>query len=183
MKIGFDLDKVFIDYPPVVPDYLIDWLFKDHTKKDLAYRFPGQFEQWIRRFSHQAIFRSPIEENIAFVRELAKKRKHKLYLVSSRFSFLKEQTMKLLKKYGISELFYKMEVNFDDKQPHKFKEGVVRKYMFDMYIDDDLPLLRFLANRFPRIQFFWLSKKEEKTYQNGRIIKISKLSDLDQYLL
>jgi hypothetical protein len=28
MNIGFDFDKVFVDYPPIIPDYFFDRFYK-----------------------------------------------------------------------------------------------------------------------------------------------------------
>ena len=197
MRIGFDLDKVFIDYPPFVSDTLIDWLFKDHTTRKLSYRFPGKLEQKVRRLSHMHWFRPPIKDNIAFVQSLAKEKKHRLYLVSGRFSFLKGLTSLLLKKYGLSDVFAKMEINYADKQPHLFKKEIIEKYKLDMYIDDDLPLLRFIEEEHYKTRLFWIHRNREGPYSKeyregpyskeygygidtGTITHIKTLSDLQK---
>lgn len=181
MNIGFDFDKVFIDYPPFVPDDLINWLFKDNSKKELTYRFPGRIEQEVRKISHFGLFRPPIKENISFVQGLAKKNNHKLFLISGRFGFLKEITQTLLKRYKLEAIFEEMIFNFADQQPHIFKDRVVEKLNLDAYIDDDLELLLFLQKRNKKTKLFWLTQQKSSLKPAGIEI-ISKLSDLTKYI-
>ena len=74
MKIGFDLDKIFVDYPPLIPDALIDRLYKRKTKNELIYRIPSRPEQLLRQLSHYHGFRAPITDNITFLHSLPKKK-------------------------------------------------------------------------------------------------------------
>ena len=99
MKIGFDLDKIFIVYPPLIPDRLIDRLYRKKTSGKLLYRIPSRPEQAVRRLSHISFFRPPIQKNITFLKSLTAKN-HELYLISSRFQFLESATTALLRKYG-----------------------------------------------------------------------------------
>jgi len=166
MNIGFDLDKVFINYPPFIPGKLVDWIYKKHDHI-LAYRYPSKTEQIIRGLSHGSLLRPPIKENVAFLAELAKTNSHKRYLISGRFGFLENITKNLLKKHHLTELFCGLEFNFKNKQPHIFKDAAIKKHKIDIYIDDDLPLLEFLAQRNPKVKFFWLTKKPKKNVQEN----------------
>ena len=165
MNIGFDLDKIFIDYPPFVPDKLINRLYKQKSDGVLLYRIPSKPEQILRIISHYSIFRPPLTKNIKFVKELTNKQKNtnKYYLISSRFSFLKKPTEALIKRYGFNEIFDAMFFNFENKQPHLFKDEVITKIKIDHYVDDDLPLLEFLAKENQKTKFFWLNKKIKGT--------------------
>jgi len=176
MNIGFDLDKVFINYPPFIPEKLVDWLYKKHNHV-LAYRYPSKIEQAIRRLSHNTVFRRPIKENVAFLTELARTNSHKRYLISGRFGFLENITKNLLKRHHLSELFCGFEFNFKNKQPHIFKDEAIKKFKIDIYIDDDLPLLEFLARRNPNVKFFWLTKNPQKNSQKN-IKSIRRLEEI-----
>lgn len=162
MKIGFDLDKIFIDYPPFIPTNLIDRLYKQKSNGVLLYRIPSKLEQIIRVISHYPFLRPPILENIEFVKKLTSNKKNKYYLVSSRFSFLKDQTDNIIGKYNLSKIFNSMFFNFQDQQPHTFKDQVIKKMKIDLYVDDDLPLLEYLANKNINTKFFWLNRKGSK---------------------
>ena len=177
MNIGFDFDKIFINYPPFIPGNLIDRLYKKRSNGVLLYRFPNYPEVIIRKATHYPLFRPPITENIDFLKQLVKNKEHKYYLISSRFGFLKNETNYLIKKYGFDKMFHQLYFNFDNKQPHLFKDGVIKKIKIHRYIDDDLPLLNFLANSSPGTLFFWLNrKKKEKLDKNLRaIVHISEM--------
>jgi len=172
MNIGFDLDKIFIDYPPLIPDALINRLYKQKSNGVLLYRIPSKGEQILRIVSHYPLFRPPIISNIQFVKGLAKSKKHKYYLISSRFSFLKYQTESIVKEHNFDKIFDAMFFNFKDQQPHIFKDHVVKKMKITFYVDDDLPLLEYLADKNPKVKFFWLNKKEQKNLaKNLSVIK------------
>ena len=159
MNIGFDLDKIFIDYPFFVPDFIIDKLYKKKAKGKLIYRIPGKPEQMLRLLIHQPIFRQPIKENLEFIKKLTAENTHNHYLISGRFGFLKNRTDKLVKKYGFDKLFKELYFNFENVQTHLFKNSVIQKLKINRYVDDDLPLLTFLAKENPKTKFFWLNKK------------------------
>lgn len=165
MNIGFDLDKVFINYPPFVPDSLIDRIYKKKGNGILLYRIPSRPEQILRIVSHHPILRRPIKANVTFLKKLSKNKEHKYYLISSRFSFLKNRTHKLMEQHEFGKLFDMMFFNFQDKQPHIFKHEIINRQNIHRYVDDDLQLLKFLAKKNPKRIFFWLNKKINKKLQ------------------
>ena len=170
-KVGFDFDKVFVNYPPLIPDELIEWLYKIKNHK-LRYRYPSKTEQKIRILSHYPIFRHPSKKNIASLKDIWKNNKD-IYLISSRFSFLDKRTYYWTKRYGIEKFFKKMYFNFNDEQPHIFKNKVIKKEGIKKFVDDDLDLLRYLSKENPKVEFYWLSnKKPQKELPNS--IKIVK---------
>lgn len=177
MNIGFDFDKIFVDYPPFIPDKLIDSLYKEKSNGVLSYRIPSKPEQFLRLLTHYSILRPPIWENIRFVKNHSDKKSDKLYLISSRFSFLKGRTESLLIQYGLANVFEGMFFNFDNKQPHMFKEEMLQKLAIDRYVDDDLSLLKFLARRNENILFYWFNDKEAKSLDSN-LFAISELSDI-----
>lgn len=158
MKIGFDFDKVFVNYPPFVPTSVIDFFYKKKNH-NLVYRFPGFIEQKIRIVSHHHFFRPPIRENIDSLSEIARKGKFELFLVSGRFGFLKDKTKHWLKKHDIEKYFKEMHFNFQNEQPHLFKHNIINKLNIKQFIDDDLDLLLHLASKNPHISFFWINGK------------------------
>lgn len=176
MHIGFDLDKVFINTPPFIPDFIISKLYMKKSNGKLLYRIPGKYEQFIRHISHDPLFRPPIKENLNFLRKIAQD-KDTLFLISSRFSFLKKQTQKLVKKYKLDETFHMIHFNFEDKQPHIFKEKFVNELKLDKYVDDDLHMLKYLASKNNFTKFYWFNSKLQKKISNN-IKAITKLSEI-----
>ena len=177
MNIGFDLDKIFINYPPFVPAKLIDRLYKKKSNGVLMYRLPSKPEQLIRAITHYSLLRPPIVNNIQFIETIAKIQKHKYYLISSRFSFLKERTEAIIKKYKFDKVFDEMFFNFRDQQPHIFKDEVIKKMKVDRYVDDDLPLLEFTAKNNHNTKFFWLNKNQSKQLSKN-LFAIKNLSEM-----
>lgn len=177
MNVGFDLDKIFINFPPLVPSKIIEWLYKGKPNGTLKYRMPSRVEQIIRIFSHYLLFRSPITQNINYVKNLTPANKNKYYLISSRFGFLKKRTDNLIKHYRLDKIFNAMYFNYENKQPHQFKNEVIKKLDLDMYIDDDLELLEYLMNKNPKTKFFWLNKKLNKKLSDN-LFAINNLSEM-----
>lgn len=174
---GFDLDKIFIKYPPFIPDILIDKAYKRKINRKLIYRIPSRPEQLLRVFLHYPIFRQPIKRNIKLVKKLAKKNTNKHYLISGRFGFLKNKTNELIKKHGFDRIFDGLYFNFSDNQPHLFKNEIIKKLRIDLYVDDDLQLLEYLSKDNPKIKFFWLNNRQAKPLRKN-LFAIKNLSEM-----
>lgn len=189
MNIGFDFDKVFINYPPFIPNTLVDLLYKGihknkkNIERDLEYRFPGLLEQKIRIASHHKTFRKPIVQNIKSLERLHKNEKAKLFLVSSRYGFLKKATESILDIYKLRSSFNEITFNYKNEQPHKFKARMIRKLKIDMYIDDDLDLTLFLSATFPSLKIFWITNTMPKIELPKNITRIKNLKEFERIYL
>ncbi len=192
MIVGFDFDKVFIDYPPLVPYTLVDILYKGRSffLKNLGknhimhYRFPGSIEQKIRIVSHHSFLRPPISDNINVLKEISSNSKNKTYLVSSRFGFLKGRTDAILKKYKLKNYFNGVYFNYNNEQPHIFKEKTIKKLKIDTYIDDDLHVALYLSKKIPKLTIYWINDGSIKTESLPKnVISIKNLSQLDKKIL
>jgi len=177
IRIGFDLDKIFIDYPPLVPDGLIDHLYKKKANGTLLYRIPSRPEQFIRQLSHTPYFRPPIIPNIKFLKSLSKQ-KYELFLISSRFGFLQKQTLSLMKHLELDQIFDAMYFNFNNLQPHIFKDQVLKELQLDIYVDDDIHLLKYVAKGNKKTKLFWLHPSLSTTHLPETITQIVQLSDI-----
>ncbi len=177
MNIGFDLDKIFIDHPPLIPSWLITKLYGEKVNGHLSYRIPGTFEQYIRQLSHVSFLRRGITKNIAMLKEMSKISNIHLFLISSRYGFLEKQTKNIMEKNHLTNLFTQISFNFSNKQPHLFKDTMITKQHIDRFVDDDLPLLQFLATRHPHVLFFWLNaSRNDKLKKN--LYAITRLSSV-----
>lgn len=177
MNVGFDLDKIFINFPPFVPDRIIEWFYKGKSDGELSYRIPSKPEQFLRLLTHYPFLRKPIKENIGFIKKAAAENNHTYYLISSRFGFLKKTTEKLVQKYGIDKIFKSLHFNFLNEQPHLFKNQMIQKLKIDYYVDDDLPLLNFLVDKNPKARFFWLNNKISKPLKRN-LFAIKNISEM-----
>ncbi len=179
--IAFDFDGVFVNHPPLVPKALIESLYKVRTNK-LAYRFPNTIEQKIRVISHSPYLRPSIKTNILALPKISKTN-NELLLISSRFSFLKKRTELWDKKNHIFNFFNKTIFNYDDKQPHIFKDEMIKKEKVGKFIDDDLELLMFLAKENPEVEFYWLEELKKTIELPRSIIHINNLEEFYQKYL
>lgn len=112
-----------------------------------------------------------------YVKDLALQNENKYYLISSRFSFLEKKTTELIKRLSLDKIFNAMYFNYNNEQPHLFKNGVLKKLKLDMYIDDDLQLLEYLGNKNPKIKFFWLNKKFSRSLKKN-LFAIKNISEM-----
>ncbi len=175
-KIAFDFDKVFVDYPPFIPSTIIDFLYKRKNGK-LAYRYPGSIEKQIRILSHHHFFRSPLKNNIAALSKIHKDKNIETYIISSRYSFLKNKTNAWNKKNNIAKYFSKMYFNYRDEQPHVFKEKILRSESIDKFIDDDYDLLIYLSKRNPDISFYWITNSHPRRKLPANVVKIKDINE------
>jgi len=162
MNIGFDLDKIFINFPPFVPSKIIDLFYKERTNHELKYRIPSKAEQIIRIFSHHPLLRFPITQNLNYLNNLALANNNKYYLI---------------KRYRLDKIFKAMYFNYENKQPHQFKNEVIGKLNLGMYVDDDLQLLEYLIDKNPKTKFFWLNNKISKPLKKN-LFAIKHLSEM-----
>lgn len=175
LNIGFDLDKIFIDTPPFIPDFIINLFYKKRDR-GLVYRMPGRIEKQIRILSHLPIFRPAIQNNILSLKKISKLNQD-IYLISGRFSFLKNRTENWIKRRGIDTDFKKMYFNYKDQQPHLFKDELIKKLKIEKFVDDDLDLLIYLAKENPNVNFFWLSSSSSKINLPSNIKRVKHLDD------
>ena len=177
MKIGFDLDKIFINTPPFVPISIINKFYKQRDNGILLYRIPSRPEQVFRKATHVPLLRQPIKRNLTFLKELAREKTHHLYLISSRFQFLQPETEILVKKYGLDKIFEKLYFNYENKQPHEYKNEILKELNLDIFVDDDLSLVRYVSKQNPKTQFFWL---DDQTKFGKLTDNITAITNLDQ---
>jgi hypothetical protein len=177
MKIGFDFDKVFIDYPPFLPSILFDKCYKQQDNGILKYRIPSPPEQLLRKALHLPFLRPLIKENFAVLKKIPQK-DNNLYLISSRYHFLKPETQRLIKKYNLQNIFTKMYFNFNNEQPHEFKNTILQQLHLDYYIDDDLSLIKHAAKSNPNTTFFWLNYRNKIKHVSNNIIPITTLAEI-----
>jgi hypothetical protein len=177
MKIGFDLDKIFINTPPFIPKSFIEKLYKKRDYGELVYRTPGAIEQIIRNISHLPILRPAMMDNLNLLKN-SPRENNKFYLISSRFKFLEKRTQNLTQRYQLDKLFDKMFFNFANEQPHIFKNRIIKNLKLDYYIDDDLSLIKYVAKHNPKTKFFWLTQESKKIPLPKNIFIIQQLSDI-----
>lgn len=183
MNFGFDLDRVLVDYPPLVPPNLINWLYRDHKKDGLHYRYPkNKLEISFRLLTHHHFFRPQMAKSIEFLISFHKNHpKDKFFLITGRYAFLEKQTHRILERYDLKKYFHEVHINLSDEEPHIFKEKVIKKYKIDTMVDDNLDLLFHLKKSCPKLSCFWFNPEKIPSKYTG-IISISNLSEMGKIL-
>lgn len=177
--IGIDLDGIFVGKPPIIPASVINNLYRNSKKRNLAYNTPNsRFQKTIRRMSHAGILRPVISENIDWLVREAKNSRYAFFIITGRYSFLQTPTTNLLAKNGLRSLINTLKMNLNDEQPHLFKERIIKELDIRYMIDDDWFLLNYLSKKFPRKTFFWYSNSPY--FQNFKIIEKNIPSNLKE---
>ena len=70
-----------------------------------------------------------------------------------------------------------MYFNYENKQPHEFKQDIIKNLQLDAYIDDDLSLLKHVASKNPKVKFYWLNKEMNNKMVTKNIFAITHISD------
>ena len=70
-----------------------------------------------------------------------------------------------------------MYFNYENKQPHEFKQEIIKNLHLDAYIDDDLSLLRHVASKNPKVKFYWLNQEIAGKKITKNIFAINHISD------
>jgi hypothetical protein len=146
--VAFDLDGVIVGKPPFMPKNLLEYLYRGVAGNRLSYRYPNSgVERCIRWISHHPAFRPPIERNIQIIKGLKKDKTFRIVAISSRYMFLKRRTHQWLSYHGLNNLFEEVYLNDNNLAPHIFKEEMLMKIKPTVYVDDDLPLIKYLSRK------------------------------------
>lgn len=153
------MDGVIVGKPFFVPKRLLEWLVRGHSNSQKKYRFPNlKAEIWLRKTSHHWLFRPPLKKNLAIIKKLSRKKDFELYIVSSRYSFLKKRTEQWFKKHKIEKIIKEAYLNFKDEQPHLFKEKIVKNLSLDYFFDDDPIVINHLQKTIEKTKFHLIEK-------------------------
>src|SRR3989344_3707823 len=151
VRIGLDLDGVIIDKPPGLPNWALTRLVRERTKTELAYRYTSSaLVRSLRWLTHRPLPRQPIWNNLRDIRTIAGT--YEFYVISGRYSFLRGRTKDWLQTYDCAGLFQGVYVNLNNRQPHRFKESMIRKLKLEMFIDDDEAQIDYLRTRLPKLR-------------------------------
>jgi hypothetical protein len=71
-----------------------------------------------------------------------------------------------------------MYFNFENQQPHIFKNNIISKLNLDLYIDDDLSLIKYVAKHNDKTKFYWLNDRQKNKIIEKNIFAVSKLAQI-----
>jgi len=192
-RVGFDLDGVLLYNPARITRPIISFIKKNvfGRKTDHFYLPQSKIEQWFWCMFHKSsIFpASGIDE----IKRLVKEKKIKAYIITARYSFLKDDFEKWLKKIKADQYFQGCYYNKNDEQPHIFKEKMIKKLKLDIFVEDNWDIVKHLKtkneklcpppNRMARlpkrqVKIFWVynifDRKIKYKYKSPSLISVLK---------
>lgn len=81
------------------------------------------------------------------------------HLISGRYSFLDNHLYQWLDRYEMRRVFKSVNWNREDKQPHVFKEEMIKRLNLDYFVEDNWDIADYLNNsrKFKkRVKIFWI---------------------------
>ncbi len=160
LKIGLDLDGVILYNPARIARPIAALAKKILLKnKKVSFTVPKKkWERYIWYLLHKSsIFVAP---GFDMIKKLSKEGKIEVYIITGRYSFLKDDLEKWLNKIDsksfVKEWFY----NKHDAQPHTYKEKIIRALNLDIYIEDNWDIVNHLnamqKEKNPKLKVLWI---------------------------
>lgn len=157
IRIGFDLDGVILYNPARVVRPIVHTFKKSVCQKkiDDFYIPKTKIEQSLWRIFHlSSIF---VASGFKEIEELVLSGKIEIYLITARYSFLKNDLEKWLKKINMKQIFTEIHYNENDNQPHLYKEKKLKNLQLDIFVEDNYNIVKHLSKVVPNTQIWWIS--------------------------
>jgi len=165
LKVGFDLDGVILYNPIRIFRIFAKKILKPlkvillKQEKTLFYLPQSNLEKFVWRIIHFTSFKT----NTGFedLKQFALNKNIKLYLITSRYDFLKEDYFYWLKKINAEKIFIQCYYNKNNLQPNEFKEKMIKKLKLDIYVEDNWDIIEKL-NHLTQAKIFWIINVVDK---------------------
>ncbi len=161
IKVGFDLDGVLLYNPVRAYRPVISFIKKRILKRKKTRFFvpTSPLQKLLFTLLHKSsVFIAPGFERIKQLRDAGI---IEPYLVTARFSFLKNDLQEWLKKMDADSVFVESYANTDDEQPHLFKARKIQELGLDMFVEDNWDIVervnRIVRPKKPDFMCWWVS--------------------------
>jgi uncharacterized HAD superfamily protein len=162
IRIGIDLDGV-LALQPMNGFWFHLRLLKEKLLKKLsvrAYYLPkSSLEKLAWKVINQR--RKPFANKNRSLNEVYKLPNVELYLITSRYSFMKQITADWLNRHNFLKYFKEIIYNHGDKNPHSFKVDIVNKLNLQYFIDDDWETISALQAQ-TTTNIIWILEQHKK---------------------
>lgn len=160
LKVGFDLDGVILYNPirvlrPVASALRFFKPLLFHEKKDSFYFPNSPLEKLLWKILHKTSFK--IADGVEEIKKLSKKGAIEPYIITARYSFLKDDFNHWVKKLNNKPYFKYCHYNKNDIQPNAFKEKMIKELKLDVFIEDNWGVIQKLNGSLPKTKIFWVS--------------------------
>lgn len=183
LKVGFDLDGVILDNPIKTfrlfakkLKFLKPIIFKQETA---PFYYPrSKIEKYLWRLLHKTSWR--INPAVKKIKSLVDSKKITAYLITGRYSFLKEDSNIWFEKLQSLKIFQDFYFNSKDLQPNEFKANMIKKLKLDIYVEDNWDIIKKL-NSHTKAKIFWITNPFDKKISYS--YKFNNLNELITYLM
>lgn len=165
IKVGFDFDGVIAYNPFRIIRAPIAYVKENvFGQKKLSFYYPtSKLQQIFWKIIHESsIFPA---KGIFLLRKLVEERNIEAHIITARYSFLDKQLYAWLERKNIRNLFKSINLNKKDEQPHLFKEKIVRERDLDIFIEDNLDIVKHLHGR-GKAKIYWIYNVLDRNYQH-----------------
>ncbi len=168
LKVGFDLDGVILYNPirifrPIVAS--IKPILFGKKKSDSFYFPDSQLEQHLWRLLHLTSF-TPAP-GLKEIKRLLTQNKMQAYIITSRYSFLKDEFDMWIKKIHAKKYFAGCFYNKTNMQPNSFKKHMILKLGLDVFVEDNWGVIKKLNGDLKDTKIFWISNIFDKRINYG----------------
>ena len=160
LKVGFDLDGVIL-YNPIrtfrpIASFFKPFFFGKKKNGNKSFYFPhSKLEKILWRILHKTSF-TPAK-GIGLIKDLSKDNKIEAYIITGRYSFLEKDFIKWLNIIN-AETFVKESIfNIKNKQPHIFKEEMIKKLKLDIFVEDNWGIVKYLSKKQLKTKILWIN--------------------------
>ncbi len=163
LKVGFDLDGVILYNPirifrPIVAS-IKPWIFG--KKKGAFFYFPDTIlEQHLWKLIHLTSFTAA--SGLKEIKHLVTQKKIQAYIITSRYSFLKDEFDMWIKKIRAKKYFAGCFYNKTNMQPNSFKKHMILKLGLDVFVEDNWGVIKKLNGDLTDTKIFWISNIFDK---------------------
>lgn len=180
IRVGFDLDGVIL-YNPIRTFRPIAAFFKPFffRKNSNNFYFPKtSIEKVFWTILHSTSY--CISPGYNELIKISKLKKIELYIITARYSFLKKEFVKWIKKLNALKYFKGCYFNKNDLQPNEFKHKMIIKLKLDIFVEDNWGVIQKLNGDIKKIKVLWITNWLDQFIQYQ--YKFSSLSDVSRFL-
>lgn len=189
IKVAFDMDGVLLYNPSRIFRTLISKTKKANLfpRKELEFYHPqNKFEEWFWLFLHKSSFK--IAGGFKELEKMVQNGDLEIYIVSGRFSCLKADSEKWVKRLNRNNIFKEIYFNDDDQDPHLFKEKMLKKLNVDYFVEDNWDVVNYLYHQVElpdkKTEIWWVTNPFDQKidYPHKHLLFKTVIKDLQKKL-
>ncbi|MEO8581256.1 MAG: glycosyltransferase family 4 protein [Patescibacteria group bacterium] len=169
LRVGFDFDGVIMYNPARIIRPVVSFFKRKRIlvhRKELDFFIPKiPLHQAFFWLLHQSSLFPAL--NLKEIQDLVESGEIEAYVITGRFSFLKPDFERWMKKINAKKIFKGCYSNELDEQPHLFKARKINELKLDVFIEDNWDIVNYLHRK------FWIKESNNKV----RVLWIYNLLD------